>query len=268
VFIPHNQLLNEQNPQIGEDLIEVECHISDTSLFIDLLRKHDGVVFFTVWMDATSIHGVENIWYEEREWSLFRIKWIAELNIQLRLVQWSFIREAEVWCFGKARKLWKTGDYIKSKKNILHALRYLLVALQIVDHGKIIDFQCGKDYYEQVRHTFTILTITDHDTKAIHHLGRMGSKLSTHFRRFENNSKTKGRYQGHHNDPTNITFKIKYPTRHSIHTNTQSRLIIQILFIVNFSRSQLYKNMPRSTQVDIIRRKETTNLPIDYSKRM
>jgi hypothetical protein len=142
--------LNEQNSQIGDELIEVECHISDTSLFIDLLRKHDGVVFFTVWMDTTSVHGVENIWYEEHEWSLFRTKWIAELNIQLRLVQWSFIREAEVWCFGKARKLWKTGDYTKSKKNILHALRYLLVALQIVDHGKIIDFQCGKDYHEQI----------------------------------------------------------------------------------------------------------------------
>src|SRR3989338_9639681 len=50
VFIPHNQLLHEYDSQIGEELIEAECHISDTSLFIDLLRKHDGVVFFTVWM--------------------------------------------------------------------------------------------------------------------------------------------------------------------------------------------------------------------------
>jgi hypothetical protein len=36
--------------------------------------------------------------------------------------------------------LWKDNDFKKSKKNLGHALRYLLLGLQILEHGTIIDY--------------------------------------------------------------------------------------------------------------------------------
>lgn len=53
--------------------------------------------------------------------------------------------------FAKARRLWKLGDFYTSKKNIVHGLRYLHYALQLLGpDSKITDFTKGNEYWYEI----------------------------------------------------------------------------------------------------------------------
>jgi hypothetical protein len=51
----------------------------------------------------------------------------------------------------KAKLLWKDGNFAKGKKNIGHAIRYLLFGLQIIEHGIIVDFQISNPIYREIQ---------------------------------------------------------------------------------------------------------------------
>eukprot|EP01119_Soliformovum_irregulare_P019879 TRINITY_DN6383_c0_g1_i4.p1 TRINITY_DN6383_c0_g1~~TRINITY_DN6383_c0_g1_i4.p1 ORF type:complete len:501 (+),score=162.43 TRINITY_DN6383_c0_g1_i4:56-1558(+) len=50
----------------------------------------------------------------------------------------------------KAKRLWKEGDKNKSKKNIVHGLRYLDYALQLIQEGTISNFEAPNIYWHQI----------------------------------------------------------------------------------------------------------------------
>lgn len=50
----------------------------------------------------------------------------------------------------KAKRLWFEGDTRKSKKNIVHGLRYLHYALQLADYGRITDYTTGNVYWRDI----------------------------------------------------------------------------------------------------------------------
>eukprot|EP01119_Soliformovum_irregulare_P021179 TRINITY_DN7000_c0_g1_i1.p1 TRINITY_DN7000_c0_g1~~TRINITY_DN7000_c0_g1_i1.p1 ORF type:complete len:590 (-),score=82.88 TRINITY_DN7000_c0_g1_i1:8-1585(-) len=52
----------------------------------------------------------------------------------------------------KAIKLWKK-DKVRAKKTIVHAIREILFAMQIIDHGKVIDFSAGNDFHAEIMDT-------------------------------------------------------------------------------------------------------------------
>jgi len=50
----------------------------------------------------------------------------------------------------KAKRLWFEGDVHKSKKNIIHGLRYLHYGLQLAENGRITDFTAGNVHWLEV----------------------------------------------------------------------------------------------------------------------
>lgn len=52
-----------------------------------------------------------------------------------------------------AKNLWKIGDHIKAKKNICHAYRFTLFGMQLVNSGKIYDYECANDFFKRIDET-------------------------------------------------------------------------------------------------------------------
>lgn len=51
----------------------------------------------------------------------------------------------------KAKRLWRSGDFYTAKKNVLHGIRYLSYALQLLGpEAKIYDYLAGNEYFEEV----------------------------------------------------------------------------------------------------------------------
>jgi hypothetical protein len=125
--------------------VEIECHIFDTSMFVQLMFKHNAVV-----TQNTFISDPLFVWLEDLPIKQVRTYWFSQLNLQRRKIRSSLIREAEIWCFAKAKRLWHEGDIPKSKKNIVHAVRYLLFAHQLVKHGRIVDYTEANSWYREM----------------------------------------------------------------------------------------------------------------------
>jgi predicted nucleotidyltransferase len=52
--------------------------------------------------------------------------------------------------YAKAKRLWFANDIKKSKKNIVHGLRYLLLAKQLLELEKIVDFTAGNEFWREL----------------------------------------------------------------------------------------------------------------------
>ena len=50
----------------------------------------------------------------------------------------------------KAKRLWRECDFYTAKKNVLHGIRYLKYALQLLENGTITDFKAGNEYFNDI----------------------------------------------------------------------------------------------------------------------
>lgn len=71
-------------------------------------------------------------------------EFVVDLDLLRRTAAWESKRRYTRAVF-PARESMRRG-----KKDIVHAFRYLLFAMQIFEHGRIIDFTCANDYYRQI----------------------------------------------------------------------------------------------------------------------
>lgn len=60
----------------------------------------------------------------------------------------SHIKEAGI-CISKSKRLF-LKEKCKSLKNIIHSIRYLMFTIQILELGKISDYQCANEYFNQI----------------------------------------------------------------------------------------------------------------------
>jgi hypothetical protein len=53
--------------------------------------------------------------------------------------------------YAKSKRLWTQEDeFYISKKNLVHAVRFLNLSLQIMEHGRVTDFQVGNDHWQRL----------------------------------------------------------------------------------------------------------------------
>jgi hypothetical protein len=47
---------------------------------------------------------------------------------------------------GYAWIMWRQGDVVKAKKNIIHSIRFCLYGIQLVNSGRIVDYKCANGF--------------------------------------------------------------------------------------------------------------------------
>ncbi|KAL6062794.1 hypothetical protein QOT17_011939 [Balamuthia mandrillaris] len=52
--------------------------------------------------------------------------------------------------YQKAKRLWKEGELYKAKKNLVHGIRFLLLAVQLMEKGRIDDVTAGNDVWAEI----------------------------------------------------------------------------------------------------------------------
>ena len=123
---------------LGNDCaVEVEVHVMSTQLFIESgFCQHRGILSQTIFLDKDVF-----ILKEDSVMKHFRTFWFRNFHFHRRLFRSMIVREADVWCYSKSKRLWEVEkDYLKSKKNLIHGIRYYRLAHQIVDFLTINDF--------------------------------------------------------------------------------------------------------------------------------
>lgn len=72
----------------------------------------------------------------------------TQLWIDLQKLKKSVVRDSsQTWT--KSKLVWKE-DQRKSKKNIVHSIRYLLYGIQLIEHGQIVDYAAGNSVFYEI----------------------------------------------------------------------------------------------------------------------
>ncbi|KAL6058905.1 hypothetical protein QOT17_014572 [Balamuthia mandrillaris] len=121
-------------------------------VFVD---KKINVTFYTLGGFVTQIHAhalmlmealflpSENVWLRRLDdVQLLREQWTLDRAIFWRSVMWETNRSIR-----NAKKKFANGNVKKGKKELFHAIRYLMFALQILDEGKICNFAAANEYW-------------------------------------------------------------------------------------------------------------------------
>jgi predicted nucleotidyltransferase len=122
---------------------EIEAHLYDTRAFMSLMRIFDAVPTVIIFEHD------DFVWYEDPIIRKYRTFWLSKLNLQHSAIKRSTYRESHLICFRKAKRLFPVNK-LKSKKNIVHGLRYLTFGNQIVRNDRIIDYSCANKYYYEI----------------------------------------------------------------------------------------------------------------------
>ncbi|EFC42586.1 predicted protein [Naegleria gruberi] len=125
---------------------DIETHIMSTSIFMETIRQHKGITCQYVFMDRN-----EFVIYEDELMGWFRCFWFRNFHFHRRLFRRMIVREADVWCYSKARRLITIEkDYEKGKKNLIHGIRYFRLSNQILENLTINDYTVTNDLKKQV----------------------------------------------------------------------------------------------------------------------
>jgi predicted nucleotidyltransferase len=130
---------------------EVEAHIMDTTIYLKFILKNKPVMTQCLWIPD------EFILYEDDQMKKFK-QWFCHNDIQYGKVRTNFVREAEIWCYAKAKRLYSEGDIPKALKNLVHGIRYLKLTLQVLETGGIYDFTVANDtFYQLMSHNYSTI---------------------------------------------------------------------------------------------------------------
>eukprot|EP01080_Neovahlkampfia_damariscottae_P007072 gene7072-11235_t len=116
----------------GED--DINIHLISESNFQKNIEKHLPFYLLTKWLPE------ENILLSNKKDKKFLIDY--------NLVYKYFIAEKDL-CINKSMRYFNS-NLRTSLKNIIHAIRYSLFGIQILEKGFIYDYTCANDYYNEI----------------------------------------------------------------------------------------------------------------------
>jgi predicted nucleotidyltransferase len=122
---------------------EIDAHIYSTYNYIQLWRVYDSVPAVCLFAHD------KYVWYEDPIIRDYRTYWLTKLNLYYRAIRISTHKESHLICIRKSKRLFDSNRP-KSKKNIVHAIRYLMFGIQTAKYGKVVDFHCANEYYYEV----------------------------------------------------------------------------------------------------------------------
>lgn len=139
--------------------VQVEIHIMSTNLFVQCLRQHKGIFCQYLFLDHDTY-----ILKEEQTMKWFRTFWFRNFHFHRRLMRRMMTREADIWCYSKARRhftelpsvdasaseLVIDYDIEKGKKNLIHGIRYYLFAKQMISSLTLYDWSVCNDLKKRV----------------------------------------------------------------------------------------------------------------------
>lgn len=97
-------------------------------------------------------HECLEVLFTDRELYLFESEKITRLHSEFQ-IDLDLLRRTAAWESKRryTRAVFPARESMRrGKKDMVHAFRYLLFAMQIFEHGRIIDFTCANDYYRQI----------------------------------------------------------------------------------------------------------------------
>lgn len=102
------------------------------------INSHNAIMLTTLWVPDHCII------YENDEMKKFR----TSFSLNKIYLQNSHLKEAGI-CISKSKRLF-LKEKSKSLKNLVHAIRYLLFAKQILKNGKISDYSEANEIFHQL----------------------------------------------------------------------------------------------------------------------
>ncbi|KAG2393271.1 hypothetical protein C9374_006802 [Naegleria lovaniensis] len=128
---------------VVRDKYHLDCVVMDISSFLldTFIEQHNYKAILPLWLSDTTTS--DYVWFETPLMKLIRKFWLANLNVRLRQIQ----RGLTLWCRITAKRSFYDGDLRRCRKNLLHSIRYLKYAYQIVDQYQISKYRNAKKFH-------------------------------------------------------------------------------------------------------------------------
>eukprot|EP01130_Rhizamoeba_saxonica_P008385 TRINITY_DN3385_c0_g2_i4.p1 TRINITY_DN3385_c0_g2~~TRINITY_DN3385_c0_g2_i4.p1 ORF type:complete len:244 (+),score=42.80 TRINITY_DN3385_c0_g2_i4:17-748(+) len=124
---------NNTNEYLGVD-INMYTH----SQFIKVIQEHH-------------VPAIEVIYSPPQTIMRCTFDYIPEFTLDLATLR-TTVSKISNMCMGYAKILWiKENEYLKSKKNIIHGIRYTMFGIQLATNGEIHDYSCANELYYQIQ---------------------------------------------------------------------------------------------------------------------
>lgn len=127
-------LLPHEEKKVTVNGVHLNIHIYTQDVFIEALKKHD-------------IMNLESIMAPDWARLLEKTVYSKEIN-KKKLIKNNLTQSQNSWFLGKTKI--KDGNITKGVKGIFHAMRMLMFATQIIEHGFIVDFSAGNKLYDEM----------------------------------------------------------------------------------------------------------------------
>lgn len=129
---------------VVKDRYHLDCVVMDISSFLldTFIEQHNYKAILPLWLSDQNTS--DYVWFETPLMKLIRKFWLANLNVRLRQIQ----RGLTLWCRITAKRSFYDGDLRRCRKNLLHSIRYLKYAYQIVRQHKISKYRNAKKFYK------------------------------------------------------------------------------------------------------------------------
>ncbi len=134
IVVVSGHILAHEEKRATVDGVLLNIHIITPDKFIEDLKRHD-------------IMNLECVFAPK--WAILQEKLIFDKEFILkRLIKNNLAQSYSSWKGGKM----KIQDYNihKGVKSIFHALRMLMFAIQIAEHGRIVDYSVGNALYKEI----------------------------------------------------------------------------------------------------------------------
>ena len=133
IMIASNLIAEEEKKiKIGDILFNI--HIVTPDVFLSHLKMHN-------------IKNLECLFAPD--WAKLQEKTILPIDIDLnKLVKNNLAQSYSSWQGGKMKI--QKYDFYRGFKSIFHSIRMLMFAIQIAEHGKIIDFSAANHLYSEI----------------------------------------------------------------------------------------------------------------------
>ena len=160
----HLEYKKQQEETNKEMKIDASCY--KKTEFIELIKQNEITVLFTLFVPPQFIIK-ENFDFKE-----FFLLDKLKLRKSISTVSSKAAQYAKILFL-------KEKDLIKSKKNIIHSIRFLQFGFQIIEFGKISDFHCSNQYFDQIMNDTSVEWQNYKET----YLKSISKKLSREFQK-------------------------------------------------------------------------------------
>jgi hypothetical protein len=121
---------------------EFNFHVKDDNTFKKLIKEHHPFTLTVLFVPDEFI-------FSEIELSRTEIHFLRqEFNLNISLLKKNFIEEMNL-CIHKSERYFSSNKRI-SLKNLIHAIRYLMFGIQIVENQKITDYTVANEFFYKI----------------------------------------------------------------------------------------------------------------------